>query len=58
MVNWRYIQYADKSEELYDLKSDVHEWHNLATLDEYQVIKVELRKHLPSVNVAASVSDR
>lgn len=27
---WRYIRYADGSEELYDLQTDPHEWHNLA----------------------------
>ena len=27
---WRYIRYADGSEELYDHSTDSHEWHNLA----------------------------
>lgn len=27
--HWRYIRYADGSEELYDLRSDPHEWKNL-----------------------------
>jgi len=27
---WRYIRYADGSEELYDHAHDPHEWHNLA----------------------------
>ena len=27
--NWRYIRYADGSEELYDMKQDPHEWNNL-----------------------------
>jgi choline-sulfatase len=25
---WRYIRYADGSEELYDMQADPHEWHN------------------------------
>jgi choline-sulfatase len=27
---WRYIRYADGSEELYDMQADPDEWHNLA----------------------------
>jgi arylsulfatase A-like enzyme len=27
---WRYIRYADGSEELYDMRKDPNEWHNLA----------------------------
>ena len=27
--NWRYIRYADGSEELYNMKKDPHEWNNL-----------------------------
>ena len=27
---WRYIRYADGSEELYDMAADPNEWHNLA----------------------------
>jgi arylsulfatase A-like enzyme len=28
--DWRYIRYADGSEELYDMRRDPNEWHNLA----------------------------
>ena len=28
--NWRYIRYADGSEELYDMRRDPNEWNNLA----------------------------
>ena len=28
--DWRYIRYADGSEELYDMRKDPNEWHNLA----------------------------
>ena len=27
---WRYIQYVDRAEELYDIVNDPHEWTNLA----------------------------
>ena len=30
---WRYIRYADGSEELYDLKDDPNEWKNLAGIE-------------------------
>jgi len=30
---WRYIRYADGSEELYDMKNDPNEWTNLAAAD-------------------------
>ena len=29
--HWRYIRYADGSEELYDHRTDPNEWHNLST---------------------------
>lgn len=47
---YRYIIYADGSEELYDHKNDSNEWHNLATKVEYQHIKSELRNFIPSTN--------
>jgi arylsulfatase A-like enzyme len=33
---WRYIRYADGSEELYDTRHDPHEWFNLAGRSEHQ----------------------
>jgi len=47
---WRYIRYADGSEELYDHTVDKLEWHNLAGLDQYSDIKKELSQWLPEVN--------
>lgn len=44
---WRYIRYFDGSEELYDLKSDPHEWFNIAPKQEHTRIKQELAKHIP-----------
>ena len=37
-VRWRYIQYADQSDELYDLKKDPNEWENLAHSPEHTAI--------------------
>ena len=45
---WRYIRYADGSEELYDHEHDPHEWTNLASNRELESIKTELRRHLPT----------
>ena len=47
---WRYIRYADGSEELYDLQADPHEWHNLALQERYGAEKKELARWLPLNN--------
>jgi arylsulfatase A-like enzyme len=44
---WRYIRYADQSEELYDELADHNEWTNLATDPHHAAIKVQLAKWLP-----------
>lgn len=49
---WRYIQYNDGSEELYDHESDPNEWHNLAGNQEMTSKKAELAKWLPKMNSA------
>ncbi|MGB0581278.1 MAG: sulfatase [Limisphaerales bacterium] len=43
---WRYIQYNEGSEELYDLKDDPNEWHNLAAKPKYAETKRGLAKRL------------
>jgi len=48
---WRYIHYADGSEELYDHRTDPHEWHNLAGKPEYAAVIAEHKKRLPKVNL-------
>ena len=45
---WRYIRYADGSQELYDMKNDAHEWHNLAGKPEYASVIASLKKYLPA----------
>ncbi len=49
--DWRYIRYADGSEELYDEKADFNEWTNLANEPKHQKIKAELAKWLPKVDL-------
>ena len=44
---YRYIRYADGSEELYDLQSDPNEWENLAGRREQATVVAEHRKWLP-----------
>lgn len=44
---WRYIRYADGSEELYDHNADPMEWKNLAENPEFVSVKSELAKQLP-----------
>jgi arylsulfatase A-like enzyme len=49
---YRYIRYADGSEELYDHESDPNEWTNLAGEREYAALKAQLRRVLPTENAA------
>jgi arylsulfatase A-like enzyme len=48
---WRYIRYADGSEELYDLEVDPEEWTNLSLDPAYEPILTEHRRWLPEVDV-------
>ena len=45
--DWRYIVYADGSEELYDMKNDPNEWTNLAGDETYAEVIAEHRKYVP-----------
>lgn len=48
---WRYIRYADGSEELYDHDKDPHEWQNLAKDAQFADIIKQHRKFLPKKDV-------
>lgn len=48
---YRYIHYADGSEELYDLKNDPNEWKNLAGDKKYAAVIAEHKKWLPKIDV-------
>ena len=52
---WRYIQYNDGSEELYDHDKDPHEWHNLAENPKYDSIKNRMIKWIPEKNAKSMV---
>lgn len=49
---WRYIRYADGSEELYDHDADPNEWHNLAGDEQFQEVIRGHRKWLPPKDAA------
>jgi arylsulfatase A-like enzyme len=49
---WRYIVYADGSEELYDEVNDPHEWTNLAKDAKFADVKKELAKWAPARSAA------
>ncbi len=47
---WRYIRYADGSEELYDMQADPNEWNNLAGNPGHATIIAGHKKWLPQVD--------
>ena len=48
--NWRYIQYADGSTELYNMRKDPNEWTNLASNPEYADVIAAHKKWIPKDN--------
>lgn len=48
---WRYIRYADGSEELYDVEADTNEWKNLAGQTKYAEVKRDLAKWIPKIDL-------
>ncbi len=48
---YRYIRYENGDEELYDHRSDPHEWSNLAGRAELAEVKQRLAKHFPVTEV-------
>jgi len=57
-TRWRYIRYADGSEELYDMQSDPNEWINLAGDSQHAAVKVRLAKWLPEIDVPMAPGSR
>lgn len=47
-TRWRYIRYADGSEELYDHEADPNEWTNVAANTEHSALKTQLAAHFPA----------
>jgi arylsulfatase A-like enzyme len=50
---WRYIRYADGSEELYDMENDPMCWDNLAKDPQYDEVKAKLARWLPAKDAEA-----
>ncbi len=48
-VNWRYIRYNDKKEELYDHRVDPYEWKNLALDSKHQDVLSQLRAEVQAL---------
>ena len=48
--HWRFIQYADGSQELYDMRKDPNEWTNLAHDSKFASVIAEHKKFLPKSN--------
>jgi len=48
--SWRYIHYADGTEELYHLERDPHEWTNLVGDPQYTSVLAEHRRWLPRMD--------
>ena len=47
---WRYIRYADGSEELYDMQADPNEWTNLVGKAEHAAVIAAHKKWLPKMD--------
>jgi arylsulfatase A-like enzyme len=54
---WRYIQYNDKTEELYDHDADPYEWKNLALDPTYTNTVKKLASWLPKINTEPLIAD-
>jgi arylsulfatase A-like enzyme len=48
--DWRYIHYADGTEELYNERTDPHDWTNIITSAQAADVKKSLAKYLPAKN--------
>jgi arylsulfatase A-like enzyme len=48
---WRYIHYADGTEELYDLLEDPREWNNVVAKPENAAVVAEHRQWLPKIDL-------
>lgn len=58
-ARWRYIRYADGTEELYDHERDPHEWNNLASDPAFGQVVSNHAKWLPLNNAKLmATSDR
>ena len=57
-AQWRYIRYADGTEELYDHSKDPYEWENLAGQPGYTDIKTRLAAPLPAADSEVAATQK
>jgi len=57
-AQWRYIRYADGSEELYDHAKDPYEWTNLASEVGMSDVKARLAAVLPKEEIQSTSGDK
>jgi arylsulfatase A-like enzyme len=55
--HWRYIEYSDGTQELYDHRHDPNEWTNLAQGSEHAAVLAELKSYVPKVNAPDAASN-
>ena len=55
---WRFIQYADGTRELYDMRNDPNEWKNLAEDPKFKKVIAEHLQFLPSINLPPAQGSR
>ncbi|MBC8352026.1 MAG: sulfatase [Planctomycetes bacterium] len=56
--HWRYIHYADGSEELYDMRKDPNEWKNLASNPRFASILADHRAQMPNKSAKPAPGSR
>jgi arylsulfatase A-like enzyme len=56
--HWRYIRYADGTDELYDEDNDPLEWRNLARDPHFNALREQLARSLPTVNAADAPKEK
>jgi len=54
--HWRYLRYADGTEELYDHDNDPNEWRNVASEPAHAAVKAQLAREIPPRSDRAPVT--